>query len=178
MTNRVYISTTSTNSAQIYSNWVSVDGLESWDEVREEFSAGIYAALHQANEELGIADSELLVTDYEGELAGVFTGSHGTFDVEGFANAQAFAGTLTDDGEEAVAAYVNYFGEWNADHFEDAWQGKWGSEQEYAEQLIEDTGMLDGVAPMVARYFDYQAWTRDLFLDGTVYVDGNVFLSI
>ena len=39
-------------------------------------------------------------------------------------------------------------------------------ETEFAYQYIEDTGMLSDVPELLQRYFDYEAYARDLFLDG------------
>ena len=40
--------------------------------------------------------------------------------------------------------------------------------EEYAYQYVDDAGLLDGVNETVARYFDYQAFARDLRLGGDV----------
>ena len=40
--------------------------------------------------------------------------------------------------------------------------------EDYAYQLVEDCGYLDGVPDTVARYFDYEAFARDLRLGGDV----------
>ena len=37
---------------------------------------------------------------------------------------------------------------------------------EVAEQLVEDMGLLDGCGELVRRYFDYEAFARDLRFDG------------
>lgn len=46
--------------------------------------------------------------------------------------------------------------------FEDRYCGEWGSFRDYAENLADDIGLLDGVPEEIARYFDWDAWTRDL----------------
>lgn len=70
----------------------------------------------------------------------------------------------------AVAAFASNhhldiasFDEWVSD-FEDSYIGEM-SLDEYAAQHIEDTGMLSGVPDSVARYFDYEAFARDLSYD-------------
>lgn len=62
--------------------------------------------------------------------------------------------------------------------FEDAYQGQWDSFREYAEQLAEDIGLTDGWPEEATRYFDWDAWTRDLRFDYTVAdaTDGGVFI--
>jgi len=72
----------------------------------------------------------------------------------------------TTEHSEAWAAFVDNIGEEYAtlDNFEEAYAGEWDSEDEYVEQLVDDLGILDGKDPTIARYFDYEAFTRDLFM--------------
>lgn len=62
--------------------------------------------------------------------------------------------------------------------FEDAYQGEWDSFDDYATQLAEDVGLTDDWPEEAQRYFDWNAWTRDLGFDYTV-IDapgGGVFI--
>lgn len=76
----------------------------------------------------------------------------------------------------ALLAWVrsgNYVAEGTGDlpsvsDFEERFAGEWGSFREYAENLAEDIGLLRDVAEEIARYFDWEAWTRDLAFDYTV----------
>lgn len=47
--------------------------------------------------------------------------------------------------------------------FEEAYAGEWRDQVEFGAHLIEDLDVLDEDS-MVARYFDYEAFARDLFL--------------
>lgn len=62
--------------------------------------------------------------------------------------------------------------------FEERFAGHWDDFDEYAHQLAEDSGLLRDVAEEVARYFDWEAWTRDLAFDYSVEaaVDGGVYI--
>lgn len=62
--------------------------------------------------------------------------------------------------------------------FEERFAGEWESFREYAENLAEDIGLLRDVAEEIARYFDWEAWTRDLAFDYTVEAaaDGGVYV--
>ena len=46
--------------------------------------------------------------------------------------------------------------------------GEWPSFDEFAEEIVRDTGMLDGVPDQVSRYFDYESFARDLAYDYVV----------
>ena len=51
--------------------------------------------------------------------------------------------------------------------FEDRYCGEWNSFREYAEQLANDIGLLNDAPEELARYFNWDAWTRDLAFDFT-----------
>lgn len=53
------------------------------------------------------------------------------------------------------------------DDFDECYCGAWSSFREYAEQLAADIGLLSGVPDEIARYFNWEAWTRDLRFECT-----------
>lgn len=53
--------------------------------------------------------------------------------------------------------------------FTDHFYGEWDSVVEYAENYVEETGMLDGLPENLRYYFDVQAFARDLVLGGDIY---------
>ena len=70
----------------------------------------------------------------------------------------------------------DYVAEGNTDlpsisDFEERYQGHWDTFAEYAENLA-------GVPEEIARYFDWQAWARDLAMDYSVHAApvGGVFV--
>lgn len=64
------------------------------------------------------------------------------------------------------------------DAFESAYQGEFSSIEEYAEEYVSSTGMLDGVPETVRQYFDYEAFARDLRLSGDVCEqNGYIFIT-
>ncbi len=62
--------------------------------------------------------------------------------------------------------------------FEERYCGAWENFREYAENLADDIGLLADVPEEIARYFDWQAWSRDLAMDYSTYDDpeGGVFV--
>ena len=62
--------------------------------------------------------------------------------------------------------------------FEDRYCGDHESFTDYAHGLAEDIGLLDDVPEEVARYFNWEAWTRDLGYDYTTTdsPNGGVFI--
>jgi len=51
---------------------------------------------------------------------------------------------------------------------EDRYAGEWSSLEEYAEDMLENCGMLDGLPENLRCYFDFQSFGRDLELGGDV----------
>jgi antirestriction protein len=68
---------------------------------------------------------------------------------------------------DAYNAYAENVGREYASYeeFMDSYSGEWDSERDFAENLADDcVEGLNDPESILARYFDYDAWTRDLFL--------------
>lgn len=81
---------------------------------------------------------------------------------------------------DSWTAYVDWAGEEYASEegYREAYQGQYPTERDFAEELSDAIDLLGEVREdsILARYFDWDAWTRDLFL-GEYYrdSDGHVF---
>ena len=66
----------------------------------------------------------------------------------------------------------------SASDFEERYCGCWESFADYATQLAEDIGLIDGWPEEAQRYFNWAAWIHDLKFDYTVAdaVDSGVFV--
>ena len=60
------------------------------------------------------------------------------------------------------------------DEFTDSYVGKFDTDLEFAEHIVDDTMMLIGVPEEVARYFDYESYGRDL-LHGDYWTTDNYY---
>ena len=138
-----------------------------------------------AADEVTLADvHESSGFDYA-ECEGLWVMAHQNIPVQGELDpitAAAWGQCLTEVDEHlrpAMCAWVesgNYVTEGNTDlpsisDFEERYQGHWDTFAEYAENL-------DDVPEEIARYFNWDAWTRDLAMDYSVYDDpeGGVFV--
>jgi antirestriction protein len=91
---------------------------------------------------------------------------------ESFERVSELALALTEHGE-AYAAYVGMFGSEYAtpDDFEDRYQGEHESEIDFAYSFADDIDLFGearrtlGPDSTLETYFNWDAWTRDLFLD-------------
>ena len=62
------------------------------------------------------------------------------------------------------------------DDFEESFQGWYGSTQEFADQMADET--ITGELPEIAQlYFDYEKFARDLFMGDYWESNGNIFRS-
>ena len=118
-------------------------------------------------------------------MAQDFTDFPSEFYTEGFMSEREFDviqefAKLDDDDKEAFEVYAAAFGSSRDDvsifdNFREAYCGKWSSEEEYAEQLVEDCCMLEGAPEFLKSYFNYAAFARDLFIDDYYFDSGFVF---
>ena len=53
--------------------------------------------------------------------------------------------------------------------------GKWDSEKDFAEHIVDECYNLDNMMGHLASYFDYEAYARDLFIDDYYFSNGYVF---
>lgn len=149
--------------------WVDLDWINSWEEVRDSLSRQGITARE--------CDGEILVADIEGVVATCcYSSSFDHFDLERFIQMQ---GEITSSGfdTDAVAAFIDWYGLWNADAFENSFMGCYDSETDYAEQYIEDTGLLDSIPENLRYYFDVKRFAQDIFSDGYYFSDKFVFCT-
>lgn len=52
--------------------------------------------------------------------------------------------------------------------FQETYRGHWDSFTDYARSLVDDLGILQGVSEEIARYWNVEAWARDIKGDHTV----------
>lgn len=66
------------------------------------------------------------------------------------------------------------------EQFNDTYQGHYGSnaQRDFAEEWAENSYLFENCNENLKRYFDYEAYVRDLFMDGFYEIDGHVFLDL
>ena len=78
--------------------------------------------------------------------------------------------------EDAVNAYCYLFGEWDKDKFQGCYHGEFDSWEAMAEEWLDSTGALNEIPEHLRNYFDYQAYARDMRLNGDMCEhDGHFF---
>jgi antirestriction protein len=147
---RIYVACLAAyNGGRLHGTWI--DAEQDADDIQTQVDAMLASSPEPMAEEWAIHD-------YEGFEGMTIHESHG------FAEVAELAALLSEHGP-AYAAYANNIGEQYAaaDGFEESFNGTHASEQEFAEQLIDDVGGAES-GSLAERYFDYEAFTRDLFM--------------
>lgn len=165
---RIYVAClASYNSGNLYGRWIDVEGKSS-DDIQAEIDAMLRASPSPDAEEWSIHD-------YDGPKGFASLGENPDLeDLVEFVN-------MYEEHGDAWIAYVDAVGEHYAtpSGFEGAYQGDHDSLFDYAYQFVEDTGMLQGIPEHVARYFDYEAFARDMELSGdisAISIEGKIYI--
>ena len=81
-------------------------------------------------------------------------------------------------GQDAVNAFITYFGEWNEQKFEEAYQGDYSNsfnpELSYSEQLFDEIYAHE-IPDNLKIYIDYEKFARDLFICDYTSYKGHIF---
>lgn len=176
---RVYVGTYAKyNAGSIFGEWLDLSDYEG----REDFYQACLK-LHKDED-----DPELMFQDYENIPEMLI--SECSLDENIYVYMEAVSEM---DGMRAAAfeIYCSHVAGWLKrgdgieellDKFNDSYQGYYGKgsddvKEEFAYYLIEETGLLSGIPETLTRYFDYEAYGKDLFLYGYSEYDGHVFLD-
>ena len=91
---------------------------------------------------------------------------------------EAFREAREEHCEAALMAWYEAGNEGDFDAFQAAYVGEAESEEAYAIEYVEDHCLLEGMPAALRMYFDYEAYGRDLFLNGLTLSGGYVFRSL
>ena len=150
--------------------WVALEDADSWDDVHLSLQAAELVSKGYGG--------DVLAADVEGNLARCFySSSFDLFDLPRYVEARDDI-DRNDLDPDAAAAFIDWRGDFDLDGFRDAYMGQHDSQEAFAEQLVEDCGLLADAPETLARYFDMESFARDLFM-GDYYMDdgGYVFAS-
>ena len=149
---RIYVAClASYNAGKLHGAWIDLDGKDLAD-VREEIADMLRESPEPLAEEWAIHDTD--------NFHGIDVGEYPDLD-----SVIEHAAMLAEHGE-AWAAYVRMVGEHYAtpEGFQDAYAGTYDSERDYAQEYVDSCGLLQDAPDIVAQYFDYDAFARDLFM--------------
>ena len=152
MSPRVYVGSYSKyNNGSIKGAWLD---LENYSDRADFYEAA--KALH-ADE----PDPELMFQDFEGFPRSMYSESNVSDELIAYAN-------LDEDDRELLDVYRGNYHEGDIDKAREAFQGKYDSEADWAEQFLEESGGLEGVPEHLKNYINFEAYGRDARLNGDV----------
>ncbi len=148
-TPKIYVAClASYNAGKLYGKWIDAD------QTAEEIQAEIREMLKGSPEPFA---EEWAIHDYEG-FEGIRLDEY-----ESIGKIAELARLIQEHGE-AFAAYAGYVGldYATAEGFEEAYSGEWGSEEEFAEDLMRE---CYEIPEHLEFYIDYEKFARDLFIN-------------
>jgi antirestriction protein len=133
-------------------------------------------------------DPELMFQDWENIPD--FLISECSLNKEAFAYFEATS-EMDDETAEAFEIYCKQINYWPSngyeledqlESFQECYRGSSGGSGkdatlEYAYQYVEETGLLSAMPSTLEKYFNYEAFARDLFLEGYSNYDGHIFIG-
>lgn len=164
--NRIYVASLSDyNAGILHGVWIDFDTCLNVDEVWEAIDTML--ADSPTAKRGGLPAEEWAIHDYEG-FGGIAVSENETIGtlwqayelLSGLDDLEAFADWMA----YARSADISEVTEGNIETFQDTYRGWYRSKEEFAEELIEELGMLSNADELLSRYFDYEAFARDLFM--------------
>lgn len=160
------------NEGVLHGEWLDLDG-KGADDIRAEIDAMLAASPVEGAEEWAAHDWDGPGLDRFGEYPSL----------EEVADYVETMAELDDHEQAAFLAFTDNMGPHDGtslEHFREAFIGEYNSVEDYAQQYINDIGLLSDVPDHIARYFDYKAFARDLELGGDIWTadapGGGVFV--
>lgn len=142
--------------------WVDLDEYTSWDDIK--------LALRSMGRS---AYDEILVADADG-LAKKFLSRHDCFDLDGY-----LACANAEGDPDAKAAFIEHFGEWDAEAFEDAFVGTADHPVDFTQSWFDEMhGDAIRQAEEAGLHIDWDTTAYALFINDFYFDDGYVFRRI
>ena len=163
------------NDGILYGAWIDFEDCVSADDVRDKINAMLVASPFAQEHELK-AD-EWAIHDYE--LPGSLEAEEYS-EIDELWDCYETLQELEDNEMEAFLTFFDFEGgkypsHVNIANFREAYRGFYKSEEDFAEELVDECGYLSDMPETLRDYFDYEALARDLFMTDYRFVDGYVF---
>src|SRR5262245_28452984 len=164
MTARIYVGTYAKyNNGSIAGKWLDLE-----DYSDKEAFLGACKELHKDE-----ADPELMFQDFEGFPRSYYHESH-------IPDALFDWLELDEDDRELLAVYQdNIDSDATIETAKDLFWGKFNSEEDWAHEYLDSSGLLESIPENLRYYFDYEAYARDARLNGDITFvrhDGDVWV--
>ena len=138
------------NDGSLCGLWIDLSSFNSYDDFID-----FCKAIH-ADEE----DPELMAQDFEGFPRQWY--NEGFMSEDDFDKILKYSEMCDEHGADAVDDYMEFHDE--LDNFDEAFCGKWDSEEDFARHIVDECYNLEQMMGNLANYFDYEAFGRELFM--------------
>lgn len=153
------------NDGSLCGLWIDLTSFDDYNEF-----INFCRAIHSDEE-----DPELMAQDYENFPRQWY--HEGFMSREDFDNIQEYWELCEKHGQDAVDDYMELFDDLG--DFEDAYLGHFDDEEDYARHYIDECYNLERSMGSLARFFDYEAFARELFMyDFSMGSNNNVFRRV
>jgi antirestriction protein len=146
--------------------WVELDASTTWETIADAIREKIP----------GASIDEILCADAEG-LARHFLSRYDGFDLKGWKE-WIEAAEASNYDPEIIAAYCDNVGDWTTEAVstaEDCYFGEHESAEDFAAELLENTGELASIPESLRYYFDFEKYARDLLSGDFFESNGHYF---
>lgn len=162
---KVYVGTYGKyNDGSLQGEWITLDEVPNY-----EFFCQILHAIHYDE-----SDPEFMFQDYECFPECLYSESF--IDEETFDKIKEYA-ELDDNDRSAMDAYLNLGHDFDIEEMKEKYQGKFDSEEDFAEYIVGECYDIDTMMGNLACYFDYERFARDIFMGDYEFENGHVFNS-
>jgi len=161
---KVYVGTYGKyNDGNLDGKWLDLEDYEN----EEEFLAAC-REVHSDEQE-----PEFMYQDWDDTPEGLIRESYLSPQIWEFIRINTECGKDTDR-KEALRTFVEYFGVEELDNFDERYCGKYDSEAEFAEEIVNEC-YSEELSEFAKMYFDYEKYARDIFVNDYLYENGYVF---
>ena len=159
------------NAGILHGRWINLDECEDIDDLKKR--VGHMLSLSPTAIIEGRPAEEYAIHDYEGFGDNEISEYSSLSEV--WENYEELKQADENGDLEPFQVYRNHINKGDYHEFLEYYRGQFESEEEFALSYLEDSGMLSELPDWARLYFDYEAYTRDLFMEDFTFIDGCVF---
>lgn len=146
--------------------WFDLDAIEGWANVEQQLA-------DKFNTEI----DEVLCADVEGLAKHFYSSSCDAFSMTEWLEFRESKDSIGLD-DEVIDAYMQNHGSCDLSDILEAYQGEFGSDEDFAADLLDQTGDLNQIPESLRYYFDYEKFARDLMMGDYFAVNGHYFRNL
>lgn len=145
--------------------WVDLLEVRSWDDIKAKLSEAFPSS----------EIDEILCSDIEGLPKHFYYSGADSFSMSEWVEFLEDWERFDHLEDEVIEAYFDNCGVSDLEAVSDAYQGSWGSDEDFAQDLLDGTGELESIPDHLRYYFDLESYARDLMISDFFSSNGHYF---